>query len=138
MCSSDLFNFDFWTQCTPRRSTYNACRAVLAAKSLDASSEERMVFAIQQAYYLQARNPSDFSTLVELADEIGLDAAAFEGALRGPEVAATLREELLWARRSPINGFPSLVLKTPQGLYPIALNYLDPAPMRREIEALLP
>ena len=25
------FNFDFWTKCKPRRSTYPACRAVLAA-----------------------------------------------------------------------------------------------------------
>ena len=25
------FNFDFWTECAPRRSTYPACRAVIAA-----------------------------------------------------------------------------------------------------------
>ena len=27
------FNYDFWTKCQPRRSTYPSCRAVLAAKA---------------------------------------------------------------------------------------------------------
>lgn len=26
------FNFEFWEKCTPRRSTYPACRAVIAAR----------------------------------------------------------------------------------------------------------
>ena len=30
------FNFDFWTNCAPRRSTYPACRAILAAAAQDA------------------------------------------------------------------------------------------------------
>jgi putative protein-disulfide isomerase len=104
------FNFDFWTQCTPRRSTYNACRAVLAAKQLDASAEERMILAIQEAYYRHARNPSDISTLVQIAHELRLDSDAFATALSGPDVEALLQAEIAFARSAPINGFPSLVL----------------------------
>ena len=33
------FNFDFWKLCKPRRSTYPACRAVLAARQQDAEDE---------------------------------------------------------------------------------------------------
>ena len=29
------FNFDFWTSCSPRRSTWPACRAVIAARRQD-------------------------------------------------------------------------------------------------------
>lgn len=127
------FNFDFWTKCTPRRSTYNACRAVLAAKRLAPESEEAMIFAIQEAYYLQAKNPSDISTLVEVAQGTGLDAEAFAAELSGAAVEAALQAELAFARQAPINGFPRLVLRTPSGLQPIGLDYLDAAPMLAQI-----
>ncbi|MEH6582582.1 MAG: DsbA family protein, partial [Halioglobus sp.] len=69
------FNYDFWKHCTPRRSTYPACRAVLTAKRQLA--EQAMIDAIQQAYYLRAMNPSDNSTLIALASELGLDVTQF-------------------------------------------------------------
>ena len=64
------FNFDFWEKCQPRRSTYPACRAVLAARRQ--GRDEDMNKAIQAAYYQQARNPSDDSTLLELAEGCSL------------------------------------------------------------------
>ena len=72
------FNWDFWTNCQPRRSTYPACRAVLAASAQQENSVPEMFEAIQRAYYQEARNPSDNATLVALADEIGLDKRRFE------------------------------------------------------------
>ncbi len=60
------FNFDFWEKCSPRRSTYQACRAVIAARNQDPANEEAMILAIQHAYYLEAKNPADLSTLIEL------------------------------------------------------------------------
>ena len=71
------FNFAFWENCTPRRSTYNACRAVLAAARLSPRHEDLMIEAIQHAYYLDARNPSDVATLTDLAGTIGLDRERF-------------------------------------------------------------
>jgi len=41
------FNFDFWTQCRPRRSTYPACRAVIAAKQQNPNKENAMSFGIK-------------------------------------------------------------------------------------------
>ena len=60
------FNFDFWTQNTPRRSTFPACRAVIAAHQQ--GMEQEMILAIQQAYYLRALNPSDLSILRQLGE----------------------------------------------------------------------
>ena len=55
------FNWSFWEVNVPRRSTYPSCRAVIAAGIQGAA---RLMFeAIQRAYYQQARNPSDLSTL---------------------------------------------------------------------------
>ena len=131
------FNFAFWENCTPRRSTYNACRAVLAAARLSPQNEDLMIEAIQRAYYLDARNPSDVDTLIELAAEIGLDRERFTAEIASDAVEAQLREEVAFARRGPIRGFPSLAVRTESGLQPVEVDYRDAEAMRRQIEAIL-
>ena len=69
------FNYDFWQNCQPRRSTYPACRAVLIAR--EQGLEQAMLEGIQTAYYLEAKNPSDLDTLTAIATKIGLNNAEF-------------------------------------------------------------
>jgi putative protein-disulfide isomerase len=121
------FNHDFWTHCRPRRSTYPACRAVIAAQRQDRGAEEAMILAIQHAYYLQARNPSDRELLVALAGEIGLDSGLFADDLRSAEVERQLQEEIRQARSMGVNSFPSLVLAEGAGLRLIPHDYGDPS-----------
>ena len=64
------FNYDFWTNCSPKRSTYPACRAVIAIRKQNPSLEEKMINSIQHAYYIDAKNPSDDSTLIGLASKL--------------------------------------------------------------------
>lgn len=109
------FNFDFWTQCTPRRSTYPACRAVLAAKHFDASLERPMIAAIQDAYYREARNPSETAVLGDLAAALGLDRPAFLTYMQSSECRGLLDQDLRTARTLGVAGFPSLVLGTSRG-----------------------
>lgn len=131
------FNFEFWEKCTPRRSTYNACRAVLATARLSRAHEEPMIDAIQRAYYLDARNPSDISILVDLAVEIGLERTLFAAEIQSPSVQGQLHDEITFAHSAPINGFPSLVVHTPSGLHPVNLDYRDATTMLRQIETIL-
>lgn len=105
-----VFNYDFWTRCTPRRSTYPACRAVLAARYFGQEHERPMIGRIQAAYYREARNPSDTETLCALAAELGLDAEAFRARLTGEACQALLEQQIRKARRLGVSGFPSLVL----------------------------
>ncbi len=127
------FNFDFWRECTPYRSTYASCRAVIAAGPLD----EPMTMAIQHAYYRQARNPSLRSTLIEIAAELGLDSSAFEAALDSEETQVELQRQIALARNIGADSFPSLVLEADGSRWPIAIDYNDPAPMLETIELLL-
>lgn len=112
------FNYDFWTQCQPRRSTYPSCRAVLAAKAQAKDSDEAkvleqaMIKAIQEGYYLNARNPSDFDTLIAFAREIGLDAKRFELELNSESTIEKLNEEIQLSRSIGAQGFPSLILNS--------------------------
>lgn len=131
------FNFAFWSRNTPRRSTYPACRAVIAARTLNPDREESMILAIQQAYYLQARNPSDEATLGELATEIGLDKQGFIGLLNHASTQRKLESEISQARQLGVSSFPSLVLERKDGCWPIRVDYLSPEPMLKLIAGLL-
>lgn len=115
------FNFDFWTKCTPRRSTYPACRAVLAAKVQQ--QERAMIYALQRAYYLRALNPSDISTHWQLAKEISLDLEKFKVDLLSEEINNQLMEQIALARRWQVPGFPSLVLAHAEQLIHIPVDY---------------
>ena len=117
------FNFDFWTQCQPRRDTYKACRAVIAASWQQ--SEEEMIEAIQRAYYLRAMNPSEPETLADLAAELGLDRSLFVEGFCSPQTEAEFRRQLLLRAKLNVRSFPSLVLELGSVCTPIAHDYLD-------------
>lgn len=117
------FNYDFWTRNTPRRSTYPACRAALAARKQDA--ELVMINAIQRAYYLEAKNPSDDEVLLALASQAGLDMTRFEEDYRSVQLNQSLLDEIRFSRQIGANGFPSLVLRIEDNVYPIAVDYRD-------------
>ncbi|NWF39727.1 DsbA family protein [Mariprofundus sp. NF] len=131
------FNFEFWQRCTPRRSTYPACRAVIAVRAQDALIEDAMLLAIQQAYYLQARNPSDDDVLITCAGSIGLDEKQFASDLNSPETEQQLLHEIALSRSIGAHGFPSLILEKEGCYHPIAVDYRDAARMLNEIHHLL-
>lgn len=130
------FNFDFWSKCTPRRSTYPACRAVIAARQQDSEYDIAMTQAIQRAYYLEARNPSETATLISLAEELGLDSDAFAAALHATQTQEQLMQEISQARQMGAASFPGLVLKHQGGYWQIPIDYNDRQPMLELIELL--
>jgi len=130
------FNHDFWTHCEPRRSTYPACRAVIAASRQ--GCEEEMTYAIQKAYYLQARNPSDISTLEELASELGLDEDNFASDIRSADVETEFQRQIAFTRRAQVSGFPSLALDVGGAMNALTLDYKNFETTLSEITQLLP
>lgn len=122
-----LFNHDFWSTQQPRRSTYPSCRAVVAVKMLAPELEDRMILAIQQAYYLQAQNPSDDDTLIQCADEIGLDKTQFAETYGSEECNDAFVQEIQFTRSIGINSFPSIVLARGNSRFnvPIEYNHAD-------------
>jgi putative protein-disulfide isomerase len=119
------FNFDFWTLCEPRRSTWPACRAVIAAREQGGEYDERMTRAIQEAYYLQARNPSEQPVLVGLAGELGLDTGRFVRRLNAPETQSQLDDEMQQGRAMNATSFPGLVLEIDGACWPVPVDYTN-------------
>jgi len=134
------FDFRFWREASPRRATYRACRAVIAARAQDAAFEGPMIDAIQRAYYLGARNPSDRDVLIALAGDVGADVARFADALDAADTRAAHAEERRLAAALGVHGYPSLALVTDAGAsrhaHPVPIDYADPAPALAHVDAL--
>ena len=128
------FNYDFWTKCKPRRSTYPACRAVIAARKQNSKFDIAMTLAIQKAYYLQARNPSDYETLIELAEEIGADKIKFSEDVVSQETDKILKEEIQKFESLDLKSLPSLLFVNDKRKIKIKPDYLDAKVMLDKIE----
>lgn len=115
------FNYEFWTENTPRRATYPACRAILAAREQGAG--ETMLDAIQVAYYTQAKNPSVHIVLMALAKDIGLDIVKFETDFLALKTHQALLTEIRFARSIGGNSFPSLFLVKDDKSVEIPVDY---------------
>ena len=115
------FNFEFWGKNIPRRSTYPACRAVIAASKQNA--ENAMIEAIQHAYYLNAKNPSDLEILIACAKQIGLDLERFQNDIANAD--EEFHKQMQKVQQLGTQGFPSLVLETPNELIHISINYTN-------------
>ena len=130
------FNFDFWEKCQPRRATYPANRAIIAARGQGEEFDTRMTVRIQRAYYLEARNPSDDSTLIELAGDLGLDCERFADELTSAALQHQLLQEIQYSRMLGIDSFPSLAVEKSGQIHHIALSYTDAQAMLAQIEAI--
>lgn len=103
------FNHEFWQSNTPRRSTYPACRAVIAAGFLAGDGRSRMAEAVQRAYYLEARNPSLDDVLIQAAASAGFDRDEFAAEFKGQRVREAFDEDLDQTRRFGVGGFPAVI-----------------------------
>lgn len=128
------FNHDFWKKCIPRRSTYLACQATLAAKLQN--KEEEMIDAIQNAYYQRAMNPSDEETLLQLAKELKLDVEKFKKDIYSEEIIKSFNKKMDLRRKFHLNSFPSLAIEYKNEIYPINIKYNKPEDILKHIKNL--
>jgi len=131
------FDFAFWSQCRPVRSTYPACRAVIAARRQGVHYAAQMINAIQTAYYTEARNPSEHVVLMQLAAEIGLDETMFTDDINATATQQQLLDEIGLCRRMNVDSYPSLLLDLGGSCWRIPVDYNDTAAMLAVIEKIL-
>jgi len=120
------FNYTFWDSCTPKRSTYPACRAVIAVKNQNSDLEQTMVKLIQHAYYLDAKNPSEDDVLISLAKTLDLDIKQFTQDLNSESTQQLLSDDIALMQSLGVSSFPSLVLQTINGIKSITIDYNNP------------
>ena len=95
--------------------------------------ESEMLLAVQHAYYLDAKNPSDLDVLIKLAEKIGLDADLFKRDISSENCQNLLMNEIEFCRTIYIHSFPSLVLQTGESLSVIEIDYNDSGEILKQI-----
>ena len=131
------FNWEFWSRNQPIRSTYPACRAVIAATRQNQEAGLRMIRAVQDGYYQKAKNPALLEVLVECAEAIGLDTNTFKIDLESIDVENELQRQIQLSRSMDVYSYPSLRLVHRESIYSIAIDYRNYRSMLDEINNYL-
>lgn len=89
--------------------TEPACRALVAARSIDPHSVWPLLAAMQQAFYQQGQDITRAPALVELAEQAGLERSGFAEALSSDASRAATEADFAWVQGLGIAGFPTLL-----------------------------
>ncbi|MFK0087820.1 DsbA family protein [Pseudomonas sp. NPDC090755] len=89
--------------------TEPACRALVAARSLDEHRTWSLLAAIQQAFYQGGKDVTRAPALVELAEQVGFDRTVFAERFTSADVRAATAADFTWAQDLGIAGFPTLL-----------------------------
>ncbi|PWB36042.1 disulfide bond formation protein DsbA [Pseudomonas sp. SDI] len=89
--------------------TEPACRALVAARSLDPQLGWALLKAIQQAFYQHTEDVTRAPQLVELAERAGFERTAFSDAFVSAETRAATAADFSWVQDLGIAGFPTLL-----------------------------
>ncbi len=89
--------------------TEPACRAVITARRLATDSAWRLVGLIQRAFYVEGRDVTQASVLVELAEAADVPRIEFAEAFDKSEQHAATAADFTWVQDLGIAGFPTLL-----------------------------
>jgi len=105
--------------------TEPACRAVVTARSLAPDCAWILVGLIQRAFYVEGRDVTQASVLVELAEKAGLPRIEFAGAFDTAEQHVATAADFTWVQDLGIAGFPTLLAER-QGQLALLTNGYQP------------
>jgi len=131
------FNFDFWVKNTPLRSTYPACRAILAVEKQAPELAESMRQRIQHTYYQEAKNPSLNETLITCAAQLALNIDQFSKDLLSLDINIKLAEQRHFSQSLGVNSYPSLRLVLNAETYTLPIDYVEIDSTLEQINKLL-
>ena len=107
--SGQPFDFAFFDQDGFVYDTEPACRAVVAARSLDADRALGFLGNLHRAFYADNRDTTDAAVLADIAGEFGYPRGEFELTHASPESREETLADFHFAQQSGITGFPTLL-----------------------------
>jgi len=99
----------------PAQSTYPASVAFVAARRQDRRAGHRYLRALREAYATEVRNVNRREEQVTLAEDVGLDVAAFERALDDGTAREGFEADLARTRAAGVRAFPTYHVAGPDG-----------------------
>lgn len=135
--SGQPFNHGFLETADFVYDTEPACRAVVAARSLQPERVFEYHESLQDAFYRRGLDPTSIETFVTVARELGLSEEAFEALALSKEVARETREDFHTARELGVHGFPTVVVRTNGSNQVVARGWLPPEALKDQLSSWL-
>lgn len=107
--------------------TEPACRALVAARELDASLVWPLAKLIQHAFYAEGRDVTQAPQLVDLAQTAGFSRERFAECFDAQATRDATQADFEWAQNLGIAGFPTLLAER-DGQFALLTNGYQPLP----------
>lgn len=107
--SGQPFDFGFFRRDGFVYDTEPPCRAVVAARRLDAAKTLPMLEAIHYAFYAENRDVTDKPELTAIAEAQGFDPKTFAQAFDDAETVTETQGDFWLSQASGVTGFPTLL-----------------------------
>jgi Predicted protein-disulfide isomerase len=104
--------------------TEPACRAVVTARSIDASRAFAYYGAVQSAFYRDALDVTREETLTALASDAGYDASLFDATLRSEPARRVTQHDFETSQRLGVGGFPTVAIGYDADLYLVTSGFV--------------
>jgi putative protein-disulfide isomerase len=104
--------------------TEPACRAVVAARTLEPAKALPYMKAVQLAFYRDARDVTRSDELAEIAGECGFERDTFRMHLDSDAIRAATRADFARTQSLGVSGFPTLGVKHGEQVYLVTSGYV--------------
>lgn len=106
--------------------TEPACRALVVARELNTDRVWSLVKSIQSAFYSEARDVTQCSVLIDLAEQAGYSRNKFSRAFVAEAGQTAVSADFAWVADLGIRGFPTLLAER-DGMLALLSNGYQPA-----------
>ncbi|MFN8438816.1 MAG: DsbA family protein [Cytophagales bacterium] len=113
------------------------CLAVQATKSIDSTAALAMHKKLQQYFFAQNKNVTQFAEIQKLAGDMSLDTAQFRTVYYLPETKTSLESEFKRVEKNGIDSFPVLILVTQKETVILSEGYTSHKNIIKKINKLL-
>ncbi|PHR57101.1 MAG: hypothetical protein COA44_06840 [Arcobacter sp.] len=113
--TSQAFNLSLLEKKAFDYDTEPACRAVISAKKIDINKQFSFLYALQKAFYQEAKDITDTNVILEIAKQEGFDAKEFLEIFSSEKIKEATLADKYKARSMGANSFPSLVFIDEEG-----------------------
>jgi len=117
--------------------TEPACRAVIAVRTLAPDKTLAMYEALQRGFYAENRDITKTDVLADIADTIGVNAAAFRDQFQAKDIHQDLAFDFQRTRAFGVQGFPAVLCAEDDQYAFLALGYRPFTDLQGDLQAWL-